>query len=101
MPVDLIVSLLPPQPGVIEGPGVVCLGGTATYSIPAISGVSPYVCILLDGSLVTIGRQLTESYGVAAQSGRLSGYAVHSCGDGRLTYFDNTVEPQADANAGI
>ncbi|HHU00609.1 MAG TPA: PKD domain-containing protein, partial [Bacteroidales bacterium] len=101
MPVDLIVSYLPPQPGVIEGPGVVCQGGTATYSIPAISGVSHYVWTLPDGSVVTGGRQLTVSYGVDAQSGRLSVYAVNSCGDGPVQYLDITVEPLPDANAGI
>jgi PKD repeat protein len=101
MPVDLIVSYLPPQPGVIEGPGVVCQGGTATYSIPAISGVSHYVWTLPDGSVVTGGRQLTVSYGVDAQSGRLSVFAVNSCGDGPVQYLDITVEPLPDANAGI
>ena len=69
MPVDLIVSHLPPQPGQED---LVCMsGGTATYWIPAISGVSHYVWTLPDGSVVTGGRQLTVSYGVDVQSGRL------------------------------
>ena len=51
--------------------------------------------------MVTGGRQLTVSYGVDAQSGRLSVYAVNSCGDGPVQYLDITVEPLPDANAGI
>lgn len=101
MPVDLIVSYLPPQPGVIEGPGVVCQGGAATYSLPALNGVSHYVWTLPDGTVINGGRQLTVNYGVNAQSGRLSVYAVNPCGDGPVQYLDIIVEPLPDARAGV
>src|SRR5690554_4155279 len=101
LPIDVLVGQLPAQPGAIVGSVEVCQGATATFSVPALPGVSHYVWTLPGGVEVESGRELTTTFAENAVSGRLSVYAVNACGDGPLQYMDITVNPLPDASTAV
>ena len=101
LPIDVLVGHLPAQPGAITGPVEVCQGATVSFSVPALPGVSHYVWTLPNGVEVSGGYSLTTTFATDAVSGRLSVYAVNSCGDGPLQYMDIIVNPLPDASAAV
>ncbi|MCA1744248.1 MAG: PKD domain-containing protein [Bacteroidales bacterium] len=101
LPIDVLVGQLPAQPGTIVGSVEVCQGATATFSVPALPGVSHYVWTLPGGVEVESGRELTTTFAEDAVSGRLSVYAVNACGDGSLQYMDLVINPLPDASKAV
>lgn len=101
LPIDVLVGQLPAQLGAITGPVEVCQGATATFSVAALPGVSHYVWTLPNGVEVSSGNSLSTTFATDAVSGRLSVYAVNSCGVGPLQYMDIIMNPLPDASTAV
>ena len=99
---NILVSGVPVNPGVINGPATVCKGTTAVYSIPTIVGAVSYNWALPAGATIVAGantNDITVSFGAAAASGNLTIYGSNGCGNGVVSTLPIVVN-DVPANPG-
>lgn len=80
---SVAVTTLPATAGSISGPGAVCAGNTATYSITGVSGATGYSWTLPAGAGIVSGsgtRTVTVSFG--STGGTVSVVPTNGCGNG-------------------
>lgn len=95
----LAVNVIPPTPGTITGPSVVCGLGTAAYSIAPVNGATGYLWQVTTGMTILTGQGttgVTVSIGSGFPLGKVKVYAQSACGNSAMQAksFGACAEPE-------
>jgi alpha-tubulin suppressor-like RCC1 family protein len=98
---NLSIRSVPTQPGTISGPiNNLCGGGTATYSIAAVTGATSYNWVVPTSWVITAntGTSITVSLPISGfSSGTVSVAAVNACGAGTVRTLSVSALPAQPA----